>query len=89
MLPIPACAFIPVPVPLAPPSALKPNLNQVWTALVTPFEVSFLQPSINYMFVLNRIIDSVFITDMVNRVTIRVVGRISLQIRSSREEGQG
>lgn len=37
----------------------------VWTALVTPFEVSFMEPSINYLFVLNRLIDCIFLTDMI------------------------
>lgn len=37
----------------------------VWTALVTPFEVSFMEPDYNYMFVLNRLIDAVFLSDMV------------------------
>merc|ERR1712100_761952 len=36
----------------------------VWTALVTPFEVSFLEPDYNWLFFLNRVIDCLFLTDM-------------------------
>jgi len=36
----------------------------VWTALVTPFEVSFLEPDYNWLFFFNRLIDCVFLTDM-------------------------
>ena len=32
---------------------------------MTPFEVSFLEPELNYLFVLNRLIDLVFVIDMV------------------------
>ena len=37
----------------------------IWTALVTPFEVSFLEPDYNWLFVVNRVIDCIFLTDMV------------------------
>jgi len=37
----------------------------IWTALVTPFEVSFLEPAYNWLFFLNRLIDSLFIMDMI------------------------
>ena len=36
----------------------------MWTAVVTPFEVTFLEPSFNYMFILNRVIDSIFLVDI-------------------------
>jgi len=36
----------------------------VWTALVTPFEVSFLSPSVNWLFIFNRLIDCLFLVDM-------------------------
>lgn len=36
----------------------------IWTALVTPFEVSFLNPDWNWLFVVNRLIDCIFLTDM-------------------------
>ena len=35
-----------------------------WTALVTPFEVSFMTPDFNHMFILNRCIDFVFLVDI-------------------------
>ena len=37
----------------------------VWTSLVTPFEVSFLEPSYNHIFIINRLIDVCFISDIV------------------------
>jgi hypothetical protein len=37
----------------------------IFTALVTPFEVSFLEPRVDGLFVINRLIDLVFIFDMV------------------------
>lgn len=36
----------------------------LWTAVVTPAEVAFARPSLNALFVLNRIIDLFFITDL-------------------------
>ena len=36
----------------------------LWTAVVTPAEVAFSRPSLNALFVLNRIIDLFFITDL-------------------------
>jgi CRP-like cAMP-binding protein len=36
----------------------------VWTAIVTPAEVAFARPSLNYQFILNRIIDLFFISDL-------------------------
>jgi len=52
----------------------------VWTALVTPFEVSFLEPDLNYLFVLNRLIDFVFITDMVFTFLLDPVHDESLKV---------
>lgn len=36
----------------------------VYTALVTPFEVSFLTPEFGVMFAINRVVDTVFIVDI-------------------------
>jgi hypothetical protein len=36
-----------------------------FTAIVTPFEVAFLQPKFNAMYVINRIVDTGFVTDMI------------------------
>ena len=46
----------------------------VWTAVVTPFEVSFLEPSYNHMFVLNRLIDICFIGDIVLTFCLDPIG---------------
>lgn len=46
----------------------------LFTAVVTPFEVAFLETDVNFLFVLNRIIDLSFVIDMyINFVTARFV----------------
>lgn len=40
-------------------------LALVFTSVMTPFEVAFIEPSINALFFLNRMIDMVFIIDMI------------------------
>lgn len=44
-----------------------------FTAVVTPFEVAFLETSVNALFVLNRLIDALFIwvRDLINPPTVR------------------
>ena len=37
----------------------------IYTALVTPFEVAFLEPRVGVLFVINRFVDLCFLTDLV------------------------
>ncbi|CAE8733498.1 unnamed protein product, partial [Polarella glacialis] len=44
----------------------------VFTALVTPFEISFLKPKIDWLYVVNRVVDFVFVKDMVMQFFMKV-----------------
>ena len=37
----------------------------IFTALITPYELAFLEPELNALFVVNRLIDLTFVIDMV------------------------
>ena len=58
------------------------SLALLFTAICTPYEVAMLPTQLNALFFLNRIIDLVFITDMVRR---RRVGSLRLGGDASRE----
>jgi len=55
----------------------------VWTALVTPFEVSFLEPDYNYLFIINRLIDTVFLIDMVFTFLMDPLNNEELKVAST------
>ena len=50
----------------------------MWTAVVTPFEVSFMEPAYNHMFVLNRIIDAIFFMDICMTFFLDPIGTTEL-----------
>jgi hypothetical protein len=65
-----AVSKVPPPPPLYPGWDMVTALALVFTALVTPFEVGFLPPPASGsepLFIINRIVDAVFILDMISQ----------------------
>jgi hypothetical protein len=46
----------------------------IYTALITPFNVAFLELSYDFMFVLDRIVDAFFLADMVLQFLLAYTG---------------
>jgi len=58
----------------------------VFVAIVTPYEVAFLAPEVNWLLFMNRFIDGIFIVDMVLQFLTAVKIRVKLGASRSRRE---